>query len=165
MKINRTRRSRTTRAFRSMPDLRPLVLVTSFVVFWCGCSSKQASKPVNPAATESHVQVESSTNQILIETPSAEFSVAPNGYVSATLRTSPKLSLDDPESDPGISVTTSGKEIRDFVFDVSHPVQSTPQGKLGERGKRIEIGGKSATSGLEATLAVEVYDDFPNVAL
>ena len=91
--------------------------------------------------------------------------MAPNGYISAALNKSPKLSLDEPSNDPGISVTSSGKEIRDFFFDVSHPLQSSPQGKLGERGKRIEAVGKSSTSGLEATLAVEVHDEFPNVAL
>lgn len=138
-----------------------LVLVASLAGLSCGC----AHKATETTAPESQVHVTLSANKILIETPSAEFAVAPNGYVSATLGKSSKVSLDDPESEPGLSVTTSGKEIQDFVFDVSGLRQSNPQGKLGASGKRIEVGGKSTASGLEATLVVEVYDEFPNVAL
>jgi alpha-galactosidase len=150
----------TSRISRVYP-VASLVLVTCLAALSCGC----ANKTTQTATPESHVHVTLSTNEILIDTPTAEFSVVPNGYVSATLSKSPKLSLDDPGNDSGIGVTTSGKEIRDFVFDVSRPRQSSPQGKLGAGGKRIEVDGKSATSGLEASLVVEVYDEFPNVAL
>jgi alpha-galactosidase len=144
-----------------MPSIAPILLVAYLTALLSGC----ASKPVQAPPVDSVVNVTVLTDKILIDTPPAKFSIAPNGYVSATLTKSPKLSLDDPESDPGVSISASGKEIRDFVFDVSHAHLSTPQGKLGVGGKRIEIAGKSSTSGLDATLIVEVYDEFPNVAL
>ena len=145
----------------TISSIAPTVLVTCLAALLCAC----ASKPIQTSTQESIVRVTALPDRILIDTPPAEFSVAPNGYVSATLAKSRKLSLDDPATTPGISITASGKQIQDFVFDVSHPVLSTPQGKLGGRGKRIEIAGKSATSALDATLTVEVYDEFPSVAL
>ena len=146
---------------RRVVSVAPAVLVACISILLLGCTGK----PVRPTAPQSRLQVLPSTDQLVIQTPSAKFSVAPNGYVSAALAQSPKLSLDDSGSSPGISVVESRKEIRDFVFDVSHPVQSNPQGKLGTLGKRIEVSGSSASSGLDATLVVEVYDEFPNVAL
>jgi alpha-galactosidase len=139
----------------------PMVLVACIAALLCGC----ASKPIQPTAPASSLHVASSADKTVIDTPSAEFSVAPSGYVSAALAVSPKISLDDSGGQPGITAAITGKEIRDFVFDVSHPAQSSPQGNLGARGIHIEISGKSATSGLDATLAVEVYDEFPNVAI
>jgi alpha-galactosidase len=161
MSTSRNRWKWTSGISRQVSPVVSLVLVTCLAALSCGC----ASKPSQTATSESHVHVTLSPNEILIDTPTAEFSVAPNGYVSADLGKSPKLSLDDPENGAGLSVTTSGKEIRDFVFDLSRPRQSSPQGKLGARGKRIEVDGKSVMSGLEASLVVEVYDEFPNVAL
>ena len=38
-------------------------------------------------------------------------------------------------------------------------------GKLGKLGKHIEVSGKIPGTDLEETLALEVYDDFPNLAL
>jgi alpha-galactosidase len=139
----------------------PMVLVACFAALLCGC----ANKPSQSAAPASILRVTSSADNIVIDTPSAEFSIAPSGYVSASLAGSHKPSLDDSGGSPGITATTSGKEIRDFAFIVSHPAQSSPRGNLGERGKRVDINGKSAASGLEATLTVEVYDEFPNVAI
>src|SRR6516165_1299761 len=56
------------------------------------------------------------------------------------------------------------KEIRDFTLDFEHVRVSEAQGKLGPLGKRVEVVGRSP-SGIEKTVAVEVYDDFPNLAL
>ncbi len=52
-----------------------------------------------------------------------------------------------------------------MVFDVAHPQISAPHGRLGTRGKRIELTGKNSAADLEETLVVEVYDEFPSVAL
>ena len=146
---------------RAMSSIFPALFVTCLAALSCACGSKSAQPP----APESIARVTVLADRILIDTPAAEFSVTPSGYISAALAKSPKVSLDDSETAPGISITASGKEIRDFVFDVSHAVLSTPQGKLGARGKRIDIAGKSARSALDATLIVEVYDEFPSVAL
>lgn len=151
----------TSRTRRALSSMAPVALVTFLAALSCAC----AGKPVETPPPESVVRVTSSADKILIDTPFAEFSVTPDGYVAATLTKSAKLSLDDPGTAPGIIITASGQQIRDFVFDVSHPVLSAPQGKLGVRGKRVEIGGKSARSALGATLTIEVHDEFPMVAL
>jgi alpha-galactosidase len=161
MNASRNQSTRISASSREASLIASMVLAACVPILLFGC----ARKPVQPTSPDSKLHVVSSADKILIDTPSAEFSVAPSGYVSAALTNSSKLSIDDPGNDPGITIATSGKVIRDFVFDVSQPVQSSPQGKLGALGKRIEIVGKSAASGLDATLAVEVYDDFPNVAL
>lgn len=141
------------------------VLVAGTLIFlYSGCSTNAPSKPKETPVPVSNVRVTVAANQIAIDSPSAEFAITPTGYVAATLSAT-KRSLDSFSNATGILVTAGGKEISDFIFDVAHARQSQPQGKLGASGQRVEIDGKSATSGLEATLDVEVYDDFPNVAL
>ena len=53
----------------------------------------------------------------------------------------------------------------DVVFDVEHPHVSEPRGRLGPKGKRIEVTGKNSPNGLQESLVVELYDDYPNVGL
>jgi alpha-galactosidase len=102
----------------------------------------------------------------MIETPAAEFVAAPDGYVTANLLVGQKkLSLDDPGSEPGLLVVVAGKKVQDFVFDLAGARTSEPQGKLGALGKRVEVNGKSASTGLDASLVIEVHDDFPSFAL
>lgn len=109
---------------------------------------------------------------VVVKTARAEFEVLPSGYVRGSLIKEGKLlTLDEPESGPSASsdyLVVGGQEIRDFAFDFDHVKVSEAKGKLGARGKRVEIIGKSSAEGapsIEKTLAVEVYDDFPNLAL
>ncbi len=104
---------------------------------------------------------------ILVRTTAAEFRLLPSGYLQATLlRDGQSLTLDDPGMASGDSVLTAGREIRDFVLDLKHAKVSDASGRLGARGKRIEVAGKSQSlPALEKTVIVEVYDDFPNLAL
>src|SRR6185312_14077465 len=74
--------------------------------------------------------------------------------------------LDEPAADaPGGSVTLAGKSVSDFTFDLSKAAVANAVGKLGALGKRIDVPAHSPTSGLDETLSVEIYDDFPNMAL
>ena len=107
---------------------------------------------------------------IVIRTSAAEFRLFPSGYLQSTLRRQGQsLTLDDPGKDATVSadsVLSDGREIRDFVLDLDHAKLSEASGRLGARGKRIEVAGKSqSVTALEKTVAVEVYDDFPNLAL
>ncbi|MGA8220236.1 MAG: glycoside hydrolase family 36 protein [Candidatus Acidiferrales bacterium] len=136
------------------------------LTFVGGCNKKAAQEPAAAGSPSSRVRVTASANSIVIETPAAEFVVAANGYVAANLAAGQKkLSLDDPGGEPGLLVIAGGKKVQDFVFDLGTARTSEPQGKLGSLGKRIEVNGKSASTGLETSLVVEVHDDFPNVAL
>src|SRR2546426_6337783 len=58
--------------------------------------------------------------------------------------------------------------VRGFTLDFEHAKVSEAQGKLGARGKRVEIKGRSSgvnSTEIEKMLAVEVYDDFPTLAV
>jgi alpha-galactosidase len=130
-----------------------------------GCSRKGSQ--AGPPAAASGIDVVSG-NPIVIRTSSAEFRVLPSGYIQAFLLINGKTAtLDDPRAgNAGDLLVSNGREIRDLVLDVEHPRVAPASGRLGAQGKRIEFSGKSATaSGLEKTLAVEVHDDFPNIAL
>ncbi|MFZ0885659.1 MAG: alpha-galactosidase [Candidatus Acidiferrales bacterium] len=122
--------------------------------------------PPPPKAEESQVHVAATANAVVLDTPAAEFAIAPSGYVAASIVTEGrKLSLDDAGADSGVQVTAAGKELPPAVFDVAHPRISEPHGPLGTKGKRIEVTGDNAAAGLEESLVVEVYDEFPKVAL
>ncbi|HEV2395777.1 MAG TPA: glycoside hydrolase family 36 protein [Candidatus Sulfotelmatobacter sp.] len=61
---------------------------------------------------------------------------------------------------------SNGAEIHDFILDVEHPKISDASGRLGQRGRRIEVVGKNGSLPfLEETLVLEIYDNFPNLAL
>ena len=131
-----------------------------------GCG-KQATVSAPPAkASESQVTVNASANAVVVDSAAAEFAIAPSGYVAASLLSDGrKLSLDDAAGTPGVALAAAGKELPDVVFDVAHPQIAAPHGRLGTRGRRIELRGKDSAAELEETLVVEVYDEFPSVAL
>jgi alpha-galactosidase len=135
-------------------------------VFFPSCARKD-SGTTPAAATDSNIVVVSG-NPLVIRTLAAEFRVLPSGYIQASLLSNGKsLSLDDPRSDDvGEVLVSNGKEIRDFVLDLAHARAGEASGRLGARGKRIEVSGKSPSHpALEKTVALEFYDDFPNHAL
>src|SRR6202050_170899 len=145
-------------------------LLVVLLAWSAGCSKKpaaeSASAPVAPALPATQIRVSADASSISIQTSSAEFTVGPGGYVAAKLLSNQqKLSLDDAGTDPGATAVVAGKEVKDFVFDLANAKTVTPEGKLGGRGQRVVVQGKSPSSGLEAALSVEVHDDFPNVAL
>lgn len=149
------------------PRLTRQFLVTSaLALFAGGCASHSA--PSTPAAQPqvSQVQTSATPTSVVIDTPKAEFTISPAGYVAAKLITADrKLSLDEPGGDSGMQVTAAGKPSPAVVFDVAHPRISDAHGRLGTLGKRIEVSGQNASSDLQESIIVEVYDEFPAVAL
>jgi len=112
----------------------------------------------------------SASGPLLIRTSAAEFRILPTGYIQASLlRDGGRLSLDDPRAEPSAtadSLISSGQEIRDFVLDLEHAKVGGASGRLGMQGKRVELSGKSSLSpSLEKTLFIEVYDNFPALAI
>jgi alpha-galactosidase len=144
-----------------------------FVLLSAGCSreSKVASTPQAEQPSAVKVTV-SPSGPVALTTAEAEFDVLPSGYIQAfLLKDGKRLTLDEPGSGAaGASdyLVSGGKEVRDFSLDFSHVKISDARGKVGARGKRVEITalstGKNARA-VEETLAVEVYDDFPNLAM
>jgi len=136
-----------------------------------GCNPT-ASPPSEQALTSAVAVTVHPGGPVVMKTQTAEFEVLPSGYVQAWLmKDGKRLTLDEPEpgrTSSGDLLVSAGKEIRGFALDFDHVKISEAQGKVGSRGKRVEITGRSSSedaAGIEKTIAVEVYDDFPNLAL
>jgi hypothetical protein len=138
-----------------------LLLAGGFGLILVGCGSSSGPGKTGASVTTN------GANSIVLKTAAAEFDLLPNGYLQAyLLKDGSRLSLDEPQSGPagaGDYLVSGGKEIRDFTLDLAHANVKDASGKLGH-GKRIEVAGHSS-AGIEKTLAVEVYDDFPSVAI
>ena len=133
-------------------------------------SSCDRKKSAEPHQEQSAIQVQTSSGSpIEIGTHAAEFRLLPSGYVQASLiRDGKSLTLDDPAGDSTVadSIAINGREVSDFVLDLDHAKVSEASGRLGARGKRIEASGASSSfPGLQKTVDVEIYDDFPTIAL
>jgi len=148
-----------------------LAASTAILISLQGCEGSKLAPPAASATKAAPVSsVEVTVNPIgplVVKTAVSEFDLTPKGYLQAFLiRNGKRLTLDDPAADAaGGEATVAGKHARDFAFDLSKAVISDATGKLGTLGKRIDITGHSASSGLDETLSVEVYDDFPTMAL
>src|ERR1700733_15640786 len=124
----------------------------------------ESSQPAYP------VQVEITAGSVVVRTSAAEFQVKPDGYVQAfLLKDGNKLSLDEPNVGPAAGsnfVSVAGKNVN-FTLDLEHARVSDAVGKMGS-GKRIEISARPLGpmgKELHAVLALEVYDNFPNILL
>jgi len=109
---------------------------------------------------------------VVLKTATTEFDLLHSGYVHAfLLQDGKRLTLDDPQAgaaESGVTMTIGGKEVRDIHFHLDSAKVTDTHGKLGSRGKRVEVSGRASAEGegpVDVTLAVEVYDDFPNLAL
>ena len=146
-----------------------LAVVLAVALFGVGCS-KSNSAPAQQAAKTSSIKWDLRSGAGVITTSAAEFHILGNGYVRAYLSSGgKKLSLDEPRVTPssdGDYVVHDGKDVR-FTLDFDHAKITQAAGKLGV-GKRIEIPATPlgpAGKGLQRTVQVEVYDDFPNLLL
>jgi alpha-galactosidase len=130
-----------------------------------GCN-RTASPPESPIT----INLNGGAGPIVIRTPTTQFRLNANGYLQAALlRDGKEISMDDAQADPSASsdVLVSGdKQIADFRLDFSKVRVTAASGRLGSAGKRVEVSGNSQSNpGLEKTLAIEVYDALPNIAL
>jgi alpha-galactosidase len=143
------------------------------LALFCLLSACQKSAP--PAAQADHAtptvsRIEATARpdgSVLIKVPSAEFELSPRGYLQAFLvRDGRRFILDEPAPNAaGTTAWVNGRPVSDFVLEAGSVVISASTGKLGALGKRIQTTARSASSGLEESLAVEVYDDFPGFAV
>ena len=103
----------------------------------------------------SSVNVVVKADSVSVETPAAHFVLFPNGYLQASLVQEQRL----------LSLDAPAKDADDFMLDLAGAKVADATGKLGTLGKRIEITGKSPRTGLAETFTLEIYDDFPGVAI
>ncbi len=122
------------------------------------------SKP--ETSRQSAIKVDGTGEELRIATATARFVLTTKGtFTASLLRNGVARTLEQ----PAISNTAvvGGKEVDDFAFaptGFAHLAATAATGKLGI-GKRVEVTATSASTGLQEILTIEVYDDFPNMAI
>jgi alpha-galactosidase len=144
--------------------VRAAAIVLVAVLSGCGKTSRNAAE--NKAVSKIEV-AKHDDGSVTVKTSSAEFDLSTHTYLQASLIVNgAKQTLDDPGSNQsGSAVTVDGKPVDDFVIDPATISVADAEGKLGAAGKRVDATAKSASSGLEEKLSIEVYDDFPTLAI
>jgi alpha-galactosidase len=134
------------------------------VAIWLLAACKKDETAAPKAPTVSAITVQADRNSIRIRTSKAEFNLAPTGNLQGWIREgSSNLTLT--ESGPGIEAKTAAGVVTDIKRDLAAATVESATGKLGELGKRVTVQGKSASTGLEETLTLEAYDNFPSLVL
>ena len=147
-----------------------LILVLLVAAASVGCS-KTPPPPGGKAAPQSQVTVTvNAGGPVVVRSAEAEFDILPSGYVQAfLLKDGKRLSLEEPQAGAPVSGDTlfsAGREVSDFALDYGRVSVSDARGRLGSPGKSVEITGRSPSAeGIEKQLTLEVYDDFPTIAL
>jgi alpha-galactosidase len=121
----------------------------------------------DPPAKPSQIKVDVRPGgPVILTTSSAEFQILPSEYIQASLlKGDQKLTLDEARAGSDFLVR-DGKGVQ-FVLDVGQAKIQDSVGKLG-RGKLVEISARPAeasAAGIQRTLRIEVYDDFPTILL
>jgi len=146
------------------------IFLAGFFLLLTSCSKPSpAPKPAPSKPSDIKVEVRDG-GPVILTTSTAEFQILPSGFLDATLlKDGKRLTLDEPEvgsAGGSDSIIHDGKEI-DFIPDFSQAKVIEADGKLG-RGKRVEIPARPLAPGpvlIDRELTIEVYDDFPNLAL
>src|SRR5690242_8294097 len=142
--------------------VRPAVLLCLSLLIVVSCSRHSP-----PSAARSGIRVSvTSSGVVLTTSSSAKFELTPAGYLKASLmKDGQYVSLDDPGSYGSDFVVSNGKTVDDFHLDLAAAKVTEGAGRLGTRGKTIEISGRSASiPSLEKELTIEVADAFPQMA-
>ena len=159
---------------RKLLNVAPIALLASTLALlfalMAACEKPKSDKPAAQSKAPAISKIVITANvagPIVIATPDAEFDLAPGGYLQAFLvRDGKRLTLDDPA--PGSRVANAvvgGKAVADFVLEWNKASVTDATGKLAALGKRVAVTGHSASAGLDETLAIEAYDDFPGMVL
>ena len=143
--------------------MRAIVLITA-TLFFAGCAKHGGANQV--VSTGSAIAVQTGADAIDISTRAAEFVLLPSGYLKSSLKDGGSLlTLDDADPGTGQQFRTSGGNAANVVFDLAGAEISDVQGKLGTNGRQVKVSAKSPSSGLSEVLTIQVFDDFPAVAI
>ena len=147
------------------------------LLFTCGFSLMQLSSCNSDRPKQSNATTPGQTSKVTsrveadglyVDTDSAEFVLTHSGYLKSSLKSDGRaITLDEPDAESGQHLRINHKDVSDIVLDLQNAKITPAQGKLGNLGKHIEVNGtsKSGDSKLKETLILEVYDDFPSLAL
>jgi len=145
-----------------------LFAIWAAVLTMLSCEKPAVQPPAAPARP-SDIKVEvRDGGPVVLTTSAAEFQMLHSGVLQGILlKDGKRLTLDDPTagSAAGDSIVHEGKSLQ-FIPDFAKAKVLDATGKLG-RGKRVEIPAHASAAGtpVERTTAIEIYDDFPNIAL
>ena len=141
---------------------RKLALVTGMAVaLLVGCKKQEEAKTVPPFPS---ITVKANADSIRIETPKAEFLLSASGNLRGSSHDD-LSNLTIAQDGPGIEVKTASGTVADIVRDLLHAKSENATGKLGNQGTKVTVEGRSASTGLEETLTIEAYRDFPSLVL
>jgi alpha-galactosidase len=146
--------------------LATLACLLSILALNTACNTAQSPSENQLSPSSVSVMV-THGGPVVIRSSAAEFDVLPSGYIQAYLtRTGQHQTLDDPDADTRPeALVIDGKLIQHFRFDLKNARVFPVHGRIGERGRRVEISGHAVEAPITITLAVEVYDEFPTVAI
>jgi len=143
-----------------------LIFAALWLICAPGCRKNEDTPAVSVSAGKSAVEVTTSAKGISVRTPDAEFLLAPTGALTASLaKSGTPASLDAADLDSGQIVSVAKKEYRGVALDLAQAQVGEAPGKLGKLGKQINVSGKIPGTELEETVTLEVYDEFPRLAL
>src|SRR4051812_40960787 len=141
-----------------------LILLSSLLLL-CACQSQKPKSVSSTPPRNSAAQVKIEGDGIRLKSSTGEFFFDSSGYLAASLlQDGSLLTLDEANGNSGQEVVVDGRKVTDFVFDLSRAQISDASGKLGV-GKHVQIHASSKISGLAETIDLEVYDDFPGMAI
>src|SRR5579859_539692 len=144
--------------------------ISIFAIVASGCSQKETTaQKAEAEPTKSKISVKPSAQGVVISTGKAQFTLAPDGGLTATLDQSGAASTLESASVGASStapvVTIAKKDYTGATLDLEHAKLREATGKLGKFGEQVEATGKVPGTDLEDTVTVEVYDDFPGIAI
>jgi alpha-galactosidase len=144
------------------------LLAVLFGMLDLGCNRQKSPPAPSSTTPKSVVDVTIQADSIVVTTREAVFHLTPSAMLSASLASNGK-SLDagtseTPEQDE-VSIAVDGRKYPGATLDLAHAELRDVTGKLGALGKAMIIHGNNPVGGLDETVTVEVYDDFPNLAL
>ncbi len=143
-----------------------LFFALTVCLFSAGCQKSEEAKHVSPAAAKSVVVINVSSESITATTPTAEFRLTPSGVLTASfVSKSGQISLEGKPLDFSQIVSLSKVAHSGVHLDLAGAKVRDVSGKLGALGKHLEISGTIPDTSLAETLDLEIYDDFPNIAL
>ncbi len=143
--------------------------VAIFAIVASGCSQKETTaEKTESAPAKSKITVKPGPQGVIISTGKAQFTLAPDGGLTATMEQNGAASTLEASSTPSNNapvVTIAKKDYTGATLDLEHAKLREAAGKLGKFGEQVEATGKVPGTDLEETVTVEVYDDFPGIAI
>lgn len=133
-----------------------VVFAATLIILSLGCNRTKDSHTAAAATPASSISVSiDGANSVIIKSAKAEFDLRPDGYLKSSLLDGVgQTTLEEP---PPVSAKLS--------YDLAHATVSDAKGKLGPVGKRVEVTATDPVNGCTRKLAIEVYDNFPTLAV